>query len=140
MFDKSADRMNEMMTGDTTKGRADEAKAVVVVMRTLGVLLGSLGVPKDKMDELSRMDKQTGPQALFVTALLDAMDAARAGLSVAPKEGICAYRFDRTACVDRAGHDGPHTTSNERFPHGLVIGGLHPSEDDRLALAAPGKA
>jgi hypothetical protein len=45
----------------------------------------------------------------------------------APSEpGICAHLFDSTVCVSERGHDGPHTTSNERFPHGLAIGGAVP--------------
>jgi hypothetical protein len=35
---------------------------------------------------------------------------------------ICAYPFDSTVCVAPAGHEGPHITSNERFPHGVARG------------------
>jgi hypothetical protein len=35
-------------------------------------------------------------------------------------EPICAYLFDSAVCVAPAGHEGPHVTSNARFPHGLV--------------------
>src|SRR5207237_7314281 len=41
----------------------------------------------------------------------------------APPAGLCAHPLDSMVCVAPVGHEGPHVTSNERFPHGLQLPG-----------------
>jgi len=43
-------------------------------------------------------------------------------LAMLDRDAICAHPFDSMVCVAPAGHDGPHLTSNERFPHGAPRG------------------
>jgi hypothetical protein len=66
-------------------------------------------------------------ESVLIRAILAFVPAAamRAALGSAPRgtlANICAHHFDSMVCVAPAGHDGPHVTSNERFPHGAPRG------------------
>jgi hypothetical protein len=88
--------------------------AAIAEFRRKGTLESSLCWPAEELERL----------AMFA---IDAKNklalAPAAGEPAAPEPGICAYKFDSMVCVADLGHEGSHVTSNERFPHGLAIGG-----------------